>query len=165
MQLYIIRHAIAVYREEGGSISDEARELTPDGARKMRRSADGLRWLGLEPDEIWTSPLTRAVQTAEIVRARLKVDSRVRSVDALRPGGDFDALLRLLADSRLASVALVGHEPYLSEFTTSLLTGARISAVLFKKGGAACVEVEQFDPPVRGRLCWLLTPGQMRRLG
>lgn len=165
MQLYLIRHAIAVERDEADVQSDASRALTPEGVKKMRRNAKALRKLDAPIDAVWTSPLVRAVQTAEILAAEFSIASRLRTVEALRPDGSFETItaeLRLSADS--PGIALVGHEPFLGEFASYLLTGSRAAEIEFKKGGVACFEIADFGDPFRARLRWLLTPRQMSEL-
>jgi phosphohistidine phosphatase len=165
MELYLVRHGIATERTATETTPDADRELTPDGIRKVRRNARALHRLGVELDAVWTSPLKRARQTAELLAAELGVSSRLTALDALQPSGSFDAVvaeLRLHADLR--GVGLVGHEPYLGEFASYLLTGSRAAEIEFKKGGVAYMVIDDFDDPVRAGLRWLLTPRQMARM-
>jgi len=165
MDLYLVRHAIAEDRSPDNPLPDVERALTLEGIKKMRRNVRALRRLAVDIDAVWTSPLKRAAQTADIIAAELGISSRLSALDALAPAGCFDAVveeLRLHADFR--GVALVGHQPYLGEFTSYLLTGSRAADIEFKKGGVACVEISDFADPLRGKLQWLLTPRQMARL-
>lgn len=165
MLVYLIRHAIAVDRDESNPQADADRALTSDGIKKMRRVAKALRKLDITLSAVWTSPLVRAVQTAEILAAELGISSRLRTLDALRPDGSFEAVtaeLRLNADS--PGIALVGHEPYLGEFASFLLTGSRAADIEFKKGGVAEFEISDFGDPLRARLCWLLAPRHFNRM-
>ena len=66
-ELYIMRHGIAVMRGVTTVMDDAKRPLTPEGKEKMREIASGLVRAGLEADWIVSSPLVRAVETAEIV--------------------------------------------------------------------------------------------------
>jgi phosphohistidine phosphatase len=144
---------------------DGSRELTRDGITKMRRVVRGLASLKIQFDHIWTSPYVRARQTADIVLAQFPQSGSVRKVRALEPGGDFNQIFSLLAENAsLENVALVGHEPDLSELAGQMLTGTRSSIIELKKGGVACMEIEQFREPYNARLLWLLTPGQLRAL-
>lgn len=121
--------------------------------------------LGIKLDEIWTSPLPRARQTADLLAEGLKVAKAIREVDDLRPDADFSLLGKALSQLRSRkAIALVGHEPGLGYLTTWLLTGLKTSAIAYKKGGVACIEGNQFDPPSGNQLHWLLTPRQMARL-
>src|SRR4029079_875935 len=69
MKLLVIRHAIAMDRDEFADTGEPAyrRPLTNYGAKRMRKNAKGLR-TGIDKiDRFGTSPLTRAIETAEIV--------------------------------------------------------------------------------------------------
>src|SRR6202140_5468933 len=66
MRLYLVRHGVAVDREDPDSPPDTERPLTPKGVKKSHAAAVGLRALGVKPDAVLTSPWLRAVQTAEI---------------------------------------------------------------------------------------------------
>lgn len=165
MKLILVRHAIAAQRDASQDQDDAARPLTPPGIRRFRRAALGFAQLQIAVDETWTSPLLRAVQTAELLVQAMIRPCGVRVVSELEPGGSFDALLtRLSGATNLTSVALVGHEPYLGDFTTYLMTGSRFGAVRFKKGAMAGISLDSFEPPIRGQLQWLLAPKQLRRM-
>jgi phosphohistidine phosphatase len=165
MFVHFMRHGIAAPRGAPGVVDDASRELTRDGIVRMRRQAKGLVRMGLKLDQIWTSPLTRSRQTAEIVAEAFKLAGPPRVLEALAPGGSFEAIIEALAShSKLREVALVGHEPDLSEDVSRLLAGMPGPFLELRKGGAACVEIDGFAPPVRGGLCWLLTPKQLRRM-
>ncbi|MCB9851434.1 MAG: phosphohistidine phosphatase SixA [Phycisphaerales bacterium] len=164
MLVYLVRHAIAVERDALVSLDDASRELTDQGITRMRRAVRGLNKIGVEIDEIWTSPLTRARQTAEILADARGFHGRVRIAPALAPGGDVETVVRELREaSRESSIALVGHEPDMGELATLLLTGKTGSFVPFKKGGIACVELDD-GVPGTGELKWLLTPKQLRNI-
>lgn len=161
MRLLLIRHAIAVPRGSG-DMPDDERPLTPEGEKRFRKAAAGLARIASAPDEVLTSPLPRARRTAEIA-AEAWGGSKIRDVGALADGS-MAALLSLLSRyPASATVALVGHEPHLSDLLATLLGDGDADRLAFKKGGAACVE---FDGPVRrgGYLRWFLPPRILRRL-
>jgi phosphohistidine phosphatase len=164
MRIYLVRHAIAVPRDAPGVVDDASRELTKQGITRMQRAVRGLTALKIDLDQIWTSPYPRARQTAEILAQAFPRCGSVRTLPSLAPGGDFDLIVRTLAESSpLDSVALVGHEPDLSELASRLL-GSHTPILQFKKGGMACIEIEELTAPYRGELCWLLTPRQLRAM-
>lgn len=159
MRLYLVRHASAVPSGTPG-IPDDERPLTPRGERKWRRATRGLARLLKRPDALLSSPLPRAWRTAEIAAAAWGCASAAPA-DALAHG-NFEAWEALLAGyGPDARVALVGHEPHLSQLLASLLGGSA-AAMPFKKGGVAVVDV-----PGRfadgGTLLALLPPGLLRR--
>jgi phosphohistidine phosphatase len=166
VQLLMIRHAIAQDREvfAASGQDDRLRPLTARGRRRMRQGARGLRALVGELDLIATSPLTRAVQTARLL-ARAFGGPEPVELPALEPLQDPDPLLTWLGERDAdATVALVGHEPGMSEALAWLLAQRRRSFVALGKGGAALVQLRAPIAAGSGVLCWALRPGQLRRL-
>jgi phosphohistidine phosphatase len=103
---------------------DADRALTPAGRDRVRSVAKELAAAGEEPLHIATSPLVRAVQTAEIVAITTKLSDRGGSVEVRRevgPGGDSVKLAYRLAEEGAERVLLVGHEPDLSALLATLL--------------------------------------------
>ena len=161
MEICLVRHAIAVERGTKGYIDDRARPLTPEGRTRMKEAAKGLKHL-FQPQEILTSPLLRARQTAEILQDVFGVP--VIQMEALGRG-DHAGTLKQLSGPDTARTALVGHEPWMSELLSVMVAGEpdAMSSV-FKKGAAALVTSD--GPPEAGRcvLQWLLQPAALRRL-
>lgn len=167
MMVLIIRHAKAEPRAMPGlsDKKDAARPLTDAGRRNMHKAAKGLRTLVPELDQLVTSPLVRAQQTAAIVSERY-ADMPVTELALLAPGGSMPALLAWLREQpAAATVALVGHEPDLGVFASYLLSESKESFISLKKG-AACL-IEFTERPVAGdaKLEWLLQPNELRELG
>jgi phosphohistidine phosphatase len=165
VKLLVIRHGPAGDREAwtAGGRDDRLRPLTPGGKKEMRQVAKGLRTLIPSIDLIATSPLVRAVQTAEIVGKEYPSESV--TLETLAPGHDPDEVLDWLRDQRsLEVIALVGHEPDLSTLAGYLLTRDRSSFLRLKKSGACLLDLN--DSPKAGStvLEWLLTPRGLRRL-
>jgi phosphohistidine phosphatase len=161
MNLYFLRHAIAIPRGTGG-YKDENRPLTKDGIRKMREIAQGMRQLEVDFDHIVTSPLLRARQTAEI--AAKAFDHDIEIWKSLDPSEDPHQLVSALRKSNDKNILLVGHEPHLSQFISVLISGGSDLQVEFKKGGLCKVSS---DDIIFGRcaiLHWLLAPSQLRKL-
>jgi phosphohistidine phosphatase len=120
MKLYFVRHAEAI--ERSGSMPDAIRYLTPKGRLVFRKVARKVRQEGATPDVVFSSPLVRAVQTAEILAERLKYDGTVVVAKELSPGFDHRALHSLLAKAgNPAEAAFVGHEPDLGILSAMLL--------------------------------------------
>ncbi len=155
MDIFVIRHAIAVDR--GGDFPDEARPLTAEGKARFRRVVRGLRRLGIRFDKLHHSPWTRAVETADLLMRLVTGDSVVDSGLARPPGRE------LLARLGGRSVALVGHEPWMSELIALLSQGAKGKASFeMRKGGVAWLKGE----PRAGKmeLVALLPPRVLRRI-
>lgn len=161
MRLVIVRHAVAVPRGTP-DLPDEKRPLTRQGRARFRKAARGLARLYDAPDALLTSPWLRAAETAAIL-AKAWGGVEPKEAKALA-GGSFEEQAALLDRlPRKATVAIVGHEPYLSALLARLV-GARPSPRLaLKKGGVAVVEV-----PAKlaggGTLVSFLPPAALRRL-
>lgn len=165
MKLLVIRHGPAAEREEweAQGRDDRLRPLTPEGVKETRRAAAGLATLVSRIDLLATSPLARAVQTAEIVAA--EYDCQMVKLDAFAPERDPDQTVQWLREQRPdQTIAIVGHEPHLSTVVSYLLAGKSESFLELKKGGACLVELA---PPKPGgsTLKWLLTRRELGRLG
>ncbi len=167
MDLLVVRHAIAEDREAFARTGkgDEERPLTPAGRRKMEKGARGLRRLVESLDLLATSTLVRATQTGDVLEEAYGGVRTVR-LEELAPDAKPAALLRWLgAQRRRRTVALVGHEPHLSAVVELLLTGTTPGFVELKKGGACLLALPRQAAAGGAELRWLLTPGQLRRLG
>ena len=160
-----MRHGIAVTRGTAGLSDDFKRPLTPEGKERMREISEGLDRIGFEVDWVVTSPLVRAVETAEIVAEALAEGVPVDTCDALRPGGTPQALIAFLAAQPARKrVLVVGHEPGLSELAARLIGASPHAGLEFKKGGCCLISFDQFPQGAPGRLVWWLTPRVLRRL-
>jgi phosphohistidine phosphatase len=135
----------------------------PKGKKVVRKAAAGLVRLVPELELIATSPWTRAAQTAEIVNKEYGVD--VEEVEALTSEHRPEDLLPWLQEQGgREAIALVGHEPHLGLLVGYLLTGRSVSFVDLKKGGACFIEIDDPSKPRDGRLEWLLSDRELRRL-
>lgn len=161
MQVCLVRHAIAVERGATG-VPDDARPLTARGRKRMEQAAAGLAIL-VRPDLVLSSPLLRAVQTAEILVAAFGLRGFIRS-DTLADG-DNDRLFTEIAKTAARMAVAVGHEPYMSGTLSYALTG-QVGTINseFKKGGAALISFETRPRAAAGTLEWLLPPGALRAL-
>jgi len=165
MQLYIVRHGIAIDREDPKSPSDPERFLTPEGLKKTREAARGTAALGVEPELFLSSTYVRAMQTAEIFASEMKYPkARIRQTELLLPGAQPAAFFRELGRlaKSLESAACFGHAPHLDELLSFAL-GAKKDLTGLKKAGVACLELTRVSPPT-GTLVWLATPKILRKI-
>ena len=163
MSLYLFRHGDSHPVGEEGIGTDEERTLTPRGITETREACEGLVRLGVKGDEIWSSPLLRARQTADILAQVLGIERiEVRSGLALpeEMGDLFTALSEVPPDRNLF---LVGHQPYLGDWVSLLVSGTSEGEVAISKSGVARIELSAGRKPPRGELRWLLTPNLLRR--
>ena len=165
MEVYLMRHGTALSRESADAPSDEQRPLTPKGIKKTRKAAKGLTTLRPSIDRVFTSPLLRARQTADIVAEALRFKGQVEELTLLVPGGDPEELVRSLTNYKdCEGVLLVGHQPELGATASFLLTGHTNLEINFKKSAVCCIQVDTFPPTEHGVLNWLLAPKQLRKL-
>lgn len=158
-ELYILRHGLA--GERGTYSNDDERPLTPEGIRKTRRVAKRLYELNLRFDLIQTSPLARARQTAEILQT-YKLGTQLEESQHLAPGGDISLWLSWLQQWRQTGadcLAIVGHEPDLSEWAEKLIWGEVCQHLILKKAGVIGLVLPETESPIgHSQLFWLTPP-------
>jgi phosphohistidine phosphatase len=160
--LYLVRHAIAAERGEEWP-DDTKRPLTDVGISRFKEIVEGLLWLGVEIDEVFTSPLVRTRQTATLLVNGLAKKPTLKTLEALAPGhGPRQVMNELSKAAKRHRIALVGHEPGLGELGAHLLGAPR--ALPFKKGGVAYIAVQGLVARRPGELIWSLPPKVLRRL-
>jgi phosphohistidine phosphatase len=158
MELLIIRHAWAGERDPEKWPDDRERPVPPKGARRFRRIARGLARLLPEVDAVWSSPLRRAWQTAEILEKEGGWPAP-EEMPVLEPGNTAAGVTEVLCRESAGRMVLVGHEPILSELITHLTVGPGGRAILeLKKGGAALLSFPAGPKAGEGVLLWLLPP-------
>ncbi len=165
MQLYIVRHGIAIDREDPKCPPDPERFLTDEGIEKSRQVAKGVAEVASVPDLMISSPYVRAVQTAEVFAEVLEYSkNKIRKSDLLLPGGEPLQLFRDLAKDKDSSAVFVfGHAPHLDDLL-AMAIGTKHHITSLKKAGVAFVELKRIVPP-SGELVWLATPKLLRKAG
>lgn len=177
LNLLIIRHAIAMdrreFRENYPQASEDSRPLTKEGRRKMEKNARGLKRLTAQPDLLLSSPLQRARETLVILK-REWPEVLTAISEELRPEKKperFSAwLFEMLSTQRdlqnAQTIALVGHEPGLSQLIAWCVGSEAIEPFELRKGGACMIEMKQGEgEPIQagsGALNWFLTPKILR---
>jgi phosphohistidine phosphatase len=146
VDVFLIRHAEAV--DETVERRDPHRHLTPQGREQAAQLGDRLRWHDCAPSHVWTSPLVRAVQTAELVARGVGDGLLVEVLPPLAPSEPIRAILAALdAIASDARVLVIGHEPALSALG-GLLTGGELP------GLAKAEAVRISDGRLRWRFAW-----------
>jgi phosphohistidine phosphatase len=168
MKLLIVRHADAGDRDEWEKSGrpDEERPLSKKGIEQIRAAAKGLVALVPEVDVIVTSPYTRAVQTAEHVRAAYGEKAELETTGSLEPDKHPDGFVEWLGDrDDDDTVVAVGHEPHLGVLATWCMLGIAGSRVEMKKGGACLLSFEKQPRKAGAVLQWLMGPKHLARVG
>ena len=158
MIVYIVRHAIAHERDAARWPDDADRPLTDKGIARFQKVAARLLELGIGVDACFTSPLVRAVQTAEIL-CQHGDWPEAEVLTSLAPEGEPLDVIAALSNAPGEVVAIVGHEPSLSDLLACMLSGDGAEPLgSMKKGGVAYVEFAGQVSAGEGVLRWLATP-------
>jgi phosphohistidine phosphatase len=162
-ELYLVRHAIAA--ERGSEWPDDTkRPLTDRGMARFKACVAGLAAFDTAIDVIFSSPLVRAKQTADLLAAGMKPTPAVKLLDALAPGqGPAAVMAQLAKATRRRRIALVGHEPDLGELAAHLLAAGR--PVPFRKGAVCRIDLEGLTSKRAGSMIWFAPPKVLRKLG
>ncbi|MDY7109310.1 MAG: histidine phosphatase family protein [Planctomycetota bacterium] len=164
MDLYIIRHAIAEKRDAARWPDDSQRPLTDRGRTRFRAVAALLGEVAPDLDVLLSSGFARAWETAEIV-SEIAGWPAPKRAEAMELGSSQEMCEAIAAHDRAPSVAVVGHEPCLSELVSYLLTGDDAAVEMdFKKGAAAFLSLPGRPAPGDALLTWVLTPRLARAL-
>ena len=163
MEIYVVRHGIAIDREDPKCPPDPERYLTEEGIEKTKRVAAGVASLSAAPDLLLSSPYVRAMQTAEIFASALDYPKhKIRRTDLLLPGSEPTLFFRELAkDKQTSTLFVFGHAPQLDELIATAL-GSKHHITSLKKAGVALIELKRVSPP-SGQLLWLAPPKILRR--
>jgi phosphohistidine phosphatase len=162
MELYVLRHAIALSCAEAGVSQDAERPLSAEGKEKMKRIAAAMKRLGIEMDLILSSPFVRARDTALMAHDGIGLSNCLEFSDALASGQDTRMVLTELRErfQKKERIMVVGHEPDLSLLIGKVTSMGRLQ-VEMKKAGLAKIDITQTNPEIRGTLEFLLTPKVM----
>lgn len=153
MDLFIIRHGIAIDRHEVSKDSD--RYLTEEGKDKMRIVGKGLKKLGVNFDYILSSPYIRAVQTSEIIAEETGFNKNdIIKTEHLQPSGNWRKIFNTVKKGKY--VAIFGHDPMFSDIVAELLEANGISTPV-KKGSVCRIFLENIDT-LTGELKWFIPP-------
>lgn len=156
MELYLLRHGIAEGRSPTGR--DEDRRLTEEGREKLRQVLERAQAAGVAPSLILSSPLKRALETAEIAARELGYEGRIARVEALVPDSSpMNVWAEVRAHAGERSILLAGHEPLFSH-TTAWMLGSTREMIHFRKAALVRIDFESLGAEPRGVLQWMLPP-------
>jgi phosphohistidine phosphatase len=150
MRLYLVRHGEALSEQQ-----DRRRPLSKEGRKQAAKIADFLVRVGVEPERICHSGKLRAQQTAEIVASRLKRTDGLEAKSGISPNDPIESFLAEIAEWTKDAL-VVGHQPFLGLFTSSLLAGDSSKYLVdFRLCGSACLEQADHSSWV---INWLVAP-------
>jgi len=156
MKIFLVRHCEAIDYQTETVRNDELRFITPKGRKISTTVFKKIRdeFAGLE--KIYTSPLIRAVQTAEILSFTLKFKFDVEVVKELsRESQPKDVVGLIKRNSIFESIAFIGHEPLLSEVVKTL-AGFEELQFEFKKSGVCYIDYDV--KASKGIFKWYINP-------
>ena len=159
--LYLVRHADADHADASRWPDDSKRPLTEDGIQKFRAAAKGLRRVVPEVGVVLSSGYARAWSTAELLHEVAGWPEPQES-SALEVGRAPSSAIDVLRERKEKSIALVGHEPYLSTLASILCGGGEHFRLKLKKGGVAVVRIDGEPAPGAGSLLWTVGPKILR---
>lgn len=158
MEIYLIRHGIAV--ERGIYTNDSERPLTEKGKQKTAQVAEKLTQMGLKFDVIFTSPLIRALQTAQILQ-KSGLSDILETDLSLTPDENLQTWLNPWQKSQYnaqgCQIALVGHQPNLGEWAEQLVWGKIQDKIILKKTGIIGLKLPVNTNPLGNSELFLLT--------
>ncbi len=165
MELLLIRHGLAGKKNSSKHPNDDLRPLSSKGRKLCKRAMIGLAGLGIRPQAILTSPALRCVETAKLVAREFDLNpKKTQHLPALHHSVAASTALGKLAKMNLPnSLILVGHEPWIGEIISVLISGNAKAGIEMSKGGAALLRLESLKPG-QGRLEWLMTQEQLASL-
>jgi phosphohistidine phosphatase len=160
MNVYLMRHANAGTPRKN-PLLDARRGLIKEGKEQCILMAQMLGALDVQVDAIVSSPLKRALQTAQFVGTELGFDGKVEVSPALAPSADFPAFQRMLAHYvDREGVLVVGHNPNLFHFLGRMVTGNGAAAIRLRKGSIARVDMDHHPHLLQ----WLIDPRMARAI-
>lgn len=166
MLIFVMRHGVAVDRDDPDYPDDFSRPLTKKGSKRTHDICRGLLELDTQVDAIFSSPYLRCRQTADIAVTELNYSGQpVVETRNLAPAAGHLGIIQEVVSSAAQSVLLVGHQPDLSELISHLIAGdSHALDIPLKKAAVALIEISSLPPTERGTLHFLLQPAVLRRL-
>lgn len=146
MRLIFVRHGVAEGHFNVAQDKDFLRELTPEGIVDLKRTFKTFKRVQKRIDVIFTSPLARAVQTAEILwehytEANLEM---MADLDILDDPAHLVEYISFLPND--GTYAFVGHDPHLTRAIASILSlHPEHDFMSLKKGGICVLQGGMWD--------------------
>jgi len=153
MNLYFIRHG-----EAESSFPDEQRRLSEKGKTTIINSCSIWKKFVDGFDLIISSPLVRAVETADIIKKEFNFLNEILIDQKLRPGSNIEDIIELANSLNLEDTVFIGHQPDFSIHISKLISTGEV-LIKMKAGAIAKVSFDKSVKLNKGRLEFLLPPG------
>jgi phosphohistidine phosphatase len=171
MKLLLIRHGKTYDRPDWQKANkdkpDSERPMTPKGKEEFAVFAQCLKATIDHIDIIWSSPMVRTMQTAELL-AKTYPKTKVEQQSVLLHDSKWSSLEELMLEDykNKRVLALVGHDSHLTYLSSKLMGFSKKDEILeFKKGACAIFEVEKHKKELRGKLEAFIQPSFLLNLG
>ena len=166
MNVILVRHAKAEARDANTWPDDDLRPLTAEGRAEQRAASRAMKKMGIKFDFLITSPLLRARETADLLAKGYRWTEAPQVAEELGHEYSVGAVVKLLAKFPPdAAVALVGHEPDLSDLAGALFSRNCDVRIAVKKSGVVGIEFDGQAEAGKGTLLYHLKPSHLRKLG
>jgi phosphohistidine phosphatase len=160
MNLYLMRHANAGVSREN-PLLDAKRALIKEGKDQCMLMARLLNALKVPIDAVVSSPLKRALQTAQFVATEIGFEGKIEVSHALEPEAEYVDFQKMLSQfSATEGLLAVGHNPSIFQFLGRLCTGNGGANLRMRKGAIARVDLDRHPPQVQ----WLIDPRAARAI-
>lgn len=162
MNIFILRHGDANTMSKR-PLDDSKRSLSDRGINEIENVSSLLSSMKVKFDVIYSSPLKRAKQSAEII-ANVQKKSKIIMLNELKPEGNKDQIYKILLEQKEeANILIVGHNPLLIDITNGMITSEKLYISL-KTGGLIKIKTLSRQPQLRGELELLLSPKLVRKI-
>jgi phosphohistidine phosphatase len=163
MDIFILRHGDANTITKK-SLDDSKRSLSENGIKEIENVSGLFSKFEIRLDYIYSSPLKRAKQSAEII-SRDQKKAKFVTLDQLKPEGSVEEICKVLSKQKEeASVLVVGHVPILADLANNIISSSDQPHLSLKTGGLIRIKTLALEPQLRGGLEWLLSPKLIRKI-
>ena len=154
-ELYLVRHGVAAERGDDWP-DDTKRPLTASGVSRFREVVEGLVWFGVGIDEIYSSPLVRAHQTADLLSAGLAITPPCERSRNWRRGTNRPSFWPSWPSASSAGALRWSATSRTSASSRQLFWVHNVPA--FRKGGVCRIDVDRLGPAAAGSLISFFPP-------
>ncbi|HMQ97891.1 MAG TPA: phosphohistidine phosphatase SixA [Ignavibacteria bacterium] len=162
MDIYIIRHGVAADLDNE-IVEESYRYLTIHGRNHCRIVAQRLKDMKIRFDSILSSPLVRAVQTAEVFASVLKYDDEIKTAIELIGGNTFSRFAQLIKrHSHHNSIAVFGHAPDVNSFSLNLIKDNPVKDLQLNFKNASVCKIKYDPASGKGKFGWFLNSENMK---
>ena len=159
MNIFLIRHTIA---EAATHLKkDRERELTEEGIKTLKESINNWKSKVYSFDIILSSPVKRALRTAEIIADCYNYKDEIIKKNSLAPGSTVNSIIRLVESFRGERMAFIGHQPDIGYQVSTFISDSEVN---LKISPASIINISfEGNPKIgKGVLKFLLPPVNMQ---